>query len=373
MTGGLGWRLVLRDPLRSLLAVGGIGVAVLIAFVEMGFLNGVIDSQLRIVAAARGELIAINARRVHLNRWDSLAQIRVRQLAAIAGVAAALPVYQSGYGMRSAPDEPDARVIVLALDAEDPALELGWTAETRQGLRAPGTALFDRLSRPIYGALTPGQDVWLEGHRLKLGGFVSLGPTVVNDGHLVMSTATYRTLNPDADPRMAVLRLAPGAEPARVKQEIARLIGREVSVFTKRELAERESRFLMHAAPLGLLFGAGMTAGLVVGLVICYQVLYVAIRRRLKAIATLKAMGFTNGFIAWTVLEQACVIALGGYAAGLALAALAYHVLGDRTALAIDLSWPRATALAAGCLVACLAAGMLAAAKAARIPPAELF
>ena len=90
-----------------------------------------------------------------------------------------------------------------------------------------------------------------------------------------------------------------------------------------------------------MLFGAGMLAGLFVGFVICYQALYIAIRRRLKAFATAKAMGFGNGFVVGVVLVQAAAIGLAGYALGLALTAVVYPVLDGSTGLLIELTWAR--------------------------------
>lgn len=373
MSALLGWRLTTRDPWRSLLAMIAIGAAALIAFVEMGFLNGVVDSQLRIVRAVRGDLIVLDSRREHLNRWDSMAPIRVPQLAALEGVEAVRAVYQMGAGFRASANEPEHRIIVLGFDAQDPPLELGWTPETLAALRRPDSALYDRLSRPIYGTLAAGQEVWIESTHLTLAGFVSLGPTVINDGHIFMGEAAYRRLQPRAEAKMVVLRLAPGADPQRVKAEVRERIGEQVDVFTQKELSAREVRFLTRAAPLGLLFGAGMTAGLLVALVFCYQALYVAVRRRLKAIATLKAMGFRNRFVLGTVLMQATLIGAGGYAIGLGLATLAYRALEHKTALAMELTGERAALVAVFCLAACIGAGALAASKAMRTAPAELY
>jgi len=369
----LGLTLVMRDAARSAIAAGGIAVAVLIAFVEMGFMNGVVDSHLRIVEAARGDLVLLDARRSHLNKWDELLAIRLPQLKAVEGVSAVSPVYQAGMTFRGAPGASDHRIIVMAFPPDNPPLELGWSDETLALLRQPRTVLMDSLSRSIYGELRAGQDVWLDGHLLRLGGFVSLGPTIVIDGTIVMSESTFKSLEPGGGPDMAVVRVAEGADPAQVKTRIAELAGDTVQVFSKRELAERESTYLMRVAPLGLLFGAGMTAGLFVGLVICYQALYVAIRRRLNAYATLKAMGFGNVFLLRTVLEQAWTVGSIGYALGLVLAAFAYHALAAHTGLVIELTWARCASVAAACLTACTVAGALAALKAMRTAPAELF
>jgi len=373
MSPALGWRLVAADRWRSLLAAAGIGVAVLIVFVELGFLNGVIDSQLRIVDAARGELVVLDAKRSHLNKWDSLLPIRLAQMAALDGVAAVRPVYQAGVSFRAAPREPEQRIIVIAFPPDNPPLELGWSADTLRLLREPGVALMDRLSRPIYGRIEPGQDVWVAGARVRLGGFVELGPTVVNDGQLVMSEASFNGALGAGSPKMAVIQVAAGHDPARVQGELRQLLGAEIEVFTKAELARREAAYLRRVAPLGLLFGAGMLAGLFVGLVICYQVLYDAVRRRMKAFATLKAMGFGEGFILRAVLEQAVVLGLAGYLLGVLGALSAYRLLAQATGLDISLTAPRAAFVAAACIAACIAAGAMASARARRLPPAELF
>jgi len=369
----LGWKLVLRDRARSAAAVAGIAAAVLVAFVEMGFLNGVIDSHLRILDAARGELVVLDARRHHLNKWDALLPIRVQQIGAIDGVASVSPVYQAGVPFRSAPGQPDHRIIVIAFPPDDPPLDLGWSAQTLQALRQPGVVLVDRLSRPIYGDLRAGQDVWLDGHRVRVGGFVELGPTVINDGQMVMSESTMQAFQSGALPRMAVVRVPERSDIARVQSEIRERLGPEVDVFRKSELALREASYLRRVAPLGLLFGAGMAAGLFVGVVICYQVLYVAVRRRLRAYATLKAMGFGDGFVLAVVVQQALALGAGGYVLGLLASAGAYALLASRTGLEIELTLPRGLAIGVACLLACAVAGAAAAIKALRFKPAELL
>jgi putative ABC transport system permease protein len=373
MTPALGITLVLRDRARSAFAAAGIAVAVLIAFIEMGFLNGVVDSHLRIVDAARGDFVLLDSRRSHLNKWDELLAIRVPQIAAIDGVAKVLPVYQGGRTFRGARNEADHRIIAFAFPPDDPPLDLGWDESTLALLRQPGTVLMDAKSRPIYGDVKAGDDVWVDGTMVRLGGFVSLGPTIVIDGALFMSETTFRLLGGEGGPEMAVVRIAAGADGARVRERIEAVTGPEVEVYTRESLAARESAYLMRVAPLGLLFGAGMAAGLFVGLVICYQVLYVAVRRRLEAYATLKAMGFGNGFILRTVLQQAWALGLAGYALGLAMSWLAYRVIAQHTGLLVELNPARCAAIAAACLAACTLAGALAALKAMRTSPAELF
>jgi putative ABC transport system permease protein len=370
---GFGWRLLRRDCVRSAVGMGGIAMATLIVFVEWGFMNGVIDSQLRIVDAVRGDLIVLDARRTHLNKWESLQPIRAQQIAAVEGVRSVTPVYQTGVPFRRTPEQSDQRIIIIAFPPDDPPLELDWNEAALRLLRQPGTVLLDHLSRPIYGQLTLGQDVWLDGFRFKLGGFVKLGPTLINDGQIVMSESTLLKMQPGAKPQMVLVRVSSGADVSLVQARIREQLGSEIDVFRKSELAHREDTYLRQAAPLGLLFGAGMIAGLFVGWVICYQVLYDSVRRRLKAYITLKAMGFGDGFIMRTVLQQALQMGVGGCALGAALAAAVYTALAYSTGLAFQLTWVRGACVATACLVTCMLAGCMAALKVIRSNPADLY
>ncbi|MBI5331565.1 MAG: FtsX-like permease family protein [Betaproteobacteria bacterium] len=369
----LAWRLAWRDLPRTLLGIAGIAVAVLIAFIEMGFLNGILDSQLRIIEAARGELTVLDKRRVHLDKWDEILPIRLRQIAAHPEVAAALPVYQRGVNVRSAADAPARRIVLLAFSPDAPPLDLGWSPDALERLREPDAVLFDRASRPIYGAMQAGQSLWVEDRRLRLAGFVELGPTVITDGVLVTSESTLKSMDPNTRPKMAVLRLTPGADPVRVQRELLERVGEDVDIYRRDELATREAAFLRNAAPIGLLFGAGMSAGLCVGFVLCYQVLYVAIRTRLRAFATLKAMGFGNAAIQGVILRLSAFYALGGFLAGLALTVAAYGALAQLSGLAIHLTAPRIAALAAASLLTCGLAGLAAARQILRSNPSDLY
>ncbi|MGY9106125.1 MAG: hypothetical protein ACKVG0_06280, partial [Alphaproteobacteria bacterium] len=112
-----------------------------------------------------------------------------------------------------------------------------------------------------------------------------------------------------ARPIMGVIRLSQGANPDEVRANLAASLPDDVSVFTPDELHQREISFTLRSAPLGFLFGIGMFAGLVIGSITCYQILFNEIVDRLKQYATLKAMGFSNGFLRGLIVEQALLLA----------------------------------------------------------------
>ena len=62
-------------------------------------------------------------------------------------------------------------------------------------------------------------------------------------------------------------------------------------------LVTLEQAFWDKVAPIGTVFMIGVVMGFIVGMAICYQVLYADISDRLGEFATLKAMGYSNTWL----------------------------------------------------------------------------
>jgi putative ABC transport system permease protein len=116
-----------------------------------------------------------------------------------------------------------------------------------------------------------------------------------------------------------------------------------------------------------------MLAGLVIGSITCYQILFNEIVDRLKQYATLKAMGFSELFLRGVILEQAVLLSLGGFAGGLLFAWASYAYIASRTALAIGFSLSSVFFVLVLATVMCVAAGMLALRRVTQADPAELY
>ena len=65
------------------------------------------------------------------------------------------------------------------------------------------------------------------------------------------------------------------------------------------------------------MFGVGSVLGFVVGVVICYQILYMDVMDHLPQFATLKAIGYRDGFLRRVVLQEALILSLAGFLPGL--------------------------------------------------------
>jgi putative ABC transport system permease protein len=354
-------------------ASASVAVGVIIIFVELGFLLGILDAQSLIATLAKGDLRVMNIARVDLHRWDNLYPVRLDQVAAQPGVARVTPVFEDHVGLEDKSDKRVRRIILYAFPPDDVPLDIGDPEQISRRLKVSHGFLYDRLSRPIFGSFKPGDEVKIDKFPLLVGGYVRMGADIVNDGNIVISEGDWLNRFPDAKPIMGVVHLKPGADLETVRRDILLHVPEDVVVLTPWETKMREYESTLRVAPVGILFLVGMLAGLVIGTINCYQVLYNEISDRLPQFATLKAMGFSNAYLRRVILEQSFVLSLSGFAVGLTLSYLADYYIASQTVLPVGLG--AATALFVGCLTVamCAIAGLIAIRRVAIADPAELY
>ncbi len=369
----IGYRILIHDRRRLVGSALGIGMAVVILFVEMGFFFGVIDSQTNIARLVDGDLVVLHPGRSNLNKWTSFPRQRLDQMAAIPEVAEAIPYYKTTVGMLNDETGQVRRIVAIAFPPETPPIKLTMPPDYMTRMTRPDSIIFDRQSRRIYGRPRIGDEVWINQKALLVVGKLRIGPTIVHDGTILMSESTLLALDPKDKPVMGVLRLRPGADAEAVRRQIASENFDDVVVWTREALIDREVSYTVTAAPIGLLFGFGVIAGLIVGTMVCYQILFNQITDHLSQFATLRAMGYSDGFIRRIILEQAALLSVAGFVAGIAAAAGIYFYIQHETALIMRVTLARCTfgfLLTAGM---CIAGGLLAMRRVTVADPADLY
>jgi len=369
----LGAQILLHGKWRCLAAALGIAMGVAIMFIEAGFFFGVLDSQARIASLVRGDLVVQHRSRTHLNKWQEFPAIRVSQFRAIDGIADVVPIYKGTMGLENADSGRVKRIVVYAWRPEDQPLAIGDLEAVASRLKLDRSVLFDRRSRAIYGDLREGQEIKLNGRSYRVAGLVDIGPGIVADGAVVMSRGLWLAHDPGDQPMMGVIRLRPGADLEPVRRRLLELAPAELSVLTPAELRRQEVLFVASAAPIGIIFGIGLLAGLLVGVITCYQVLFNEITDQLRQFAMLKAVGFSNGFLRRIILAQALILALLGFAIAVAISYATYAYLAKETALLMQHTGSRLTAVMLLTVVMCLGAALLAIRRATFKDPAELI
>ncbi|HEY8614269.1 MAG TPA: FtsX-like permease family protein, partial [Roseomonas sp.] len=196
------------------------------------------------------------------------------------------------------------------------------------------------------------------------------------DGNAVLSEVNFRRAvreRPAALVDLAAIRLKPGADLRAAQAALRAILPPDVAVMTQAELRAHELRYWQEATPIGFIFSFGSLMGLIVGMVIVYQILFSDIAGHLKEYATLKAMGYSNGHLSRVVLGAATILALLGFVPGTLASALLYNVVAEATFLPLALTADRAASVFGMILAMCAVAGLLAVRKLRDADPADMF
>lgn len=402
----LAWANLTHDRLRFGLFVLGIAFAVILMFVQLGFRNALLDSNTQLHDKLRCDLVLVSPNRQAIAMAEPFSRRRLEEVRTVPGVREVHPMYlDNAFGrMRDTNPNPADRGPTLGIRSigVDPTAhlldlpELDPAGEHAGKLATPGTAFYDRRSkedpdRPgqtLYGPFAEGLDTNLTGSKIRLVGGFDLGTDFTCDGTLVMSDRTFiDTLrrpfafpsdSPAANVDLGLVRLDPTADREQVKAAIRRAVSTgegdaDVDVFTVGELKEREQTFWLNNTPIGFAFGFGTFMGFAVGVVICYQILSGDVTDHLPQYATLKAVGYGNGYLAWVVLQESLILAVLGFAVGLGVSWAAYEVLSATTGMPLRMTPDRIALVFAGTVAMCAASGMVALLGLLRADPADVF
>jgi putative ABC transport system permease protein len=378
----LAWLNLTHDPRRSVWALLGVAFAVFLMFVQTGFDNGIYDSLTLLVNRLDGDLYIINSARMDVTPARPFPRTRLWQARGVAGVAATYPIYLRHDGRwRTLADGQPYEVRVVAYDPDDPVWTDPLANSLSRQLRRPETCIVDSLSNGPHGALGPGQWGELQGRRAQVIGSIALGTNLVYSGTVFLSTASYVTymsrqgrLAADLDQvELGLVKLRPGAPREETAQALRAHLPDDVEVLDKEAMAGRIRGFWLRNQPIGQLFLVGTVMGFLIGVMICYQVLFTEIHDQLPQYATLKAIGYDDRFLVRSVLRQSLLLGAGAFAIGAAGAVLAQQLLRRITGFEMALTPGQALVLLVLTLAMCALAGRIAVREALRADPAEVF
>lgn len=376
----LPWRNVTANPRKFVLSVVGVTFAVVLMFAELGFLTGVINAQVRLLAKLDGDLVLVSTTKANMFIAEPFPRERLRQAAGHPDVALACPVYLAIGQRWKDPASGQARFLrVLAFDPDQPAFRDPEVDARRAALKQPDTVLLDRNMASYFGPREEGLRTELQGRAVQVVGTFDLGVDLPARGTAITSERTLlRLLGEGPAPELreveiGVLHLRPGADPDLVLRELRAMLPRDVDLMTREGLLTRERLYFLVKTPIGVMFALGLVMGAVVAGFICYQILYADVLANLGQYATLKAMGYSTPFIGGVVVKQAVYLAILGFIVGLGAAAALYGYLAERTGFPMEITLERAGAVLVLTLCACIVAAALAARRPLAADPAEAF
>lgn len=384
----LAWKNLTSSWTKLLLSTGGVGFAVLLMFSQIGFRNGLFDSTVQLVRLMDADFIIVSRAKYNLPSEQRFDRILLRRASQVEGVESVQPMYleRGGTELRVL-GRPSRSIRVIGVPLTGRVFADDVMDNQRSEIAMPQTALLDRRTKRTYGLERSNrerlreQEVELSGRRLTFVDYVEIGTDFVHDGSLVMSDQSFATYfpwrNAGGDPLSTVdfglVRLNSGSDASRVKEQITALAPNELDVLSKQQMIDREIHFWGTATPIGIIFSVGTVMGLVVGTIICYQIIFTDISDHMSEFATLKAMGYSRFYFVQVVIGQSLYLTVLGFIPALLLSYYVYQLLTETTGLVMLLNPERVLLVFCLTLVMCVSGGLLAVRKLNASDPANLF
>ena len=384
----LAWLNTTSSPPKLLLASSGIGFAVVLMFMQIGFLNGLFDSTVQILRLLDADLVIMSPARYTLPSEQRFNYGLLQRARAVTGVRSVQPLYIDrsmsevrviGHVSRS------IRAIGVPLDANvfiDPIMN-----NKCRLLTDANYALVDRKSKAKYGfekvnlQLLRDQEVELSGRRVEMKEWIEIGTDFVYDGSVIVSDRGVEhffpfrngTKPPLAAVDLGLVKLSEDTDKTTVQEQLQLMLGDAVHVYEREALIRREIGFWATNTPIGIIFSIGTVMGLFVGVIICYQILFTDIHDHLAEFATLKAMGFGPYYFLRFIMLQSFYLSVFGFLPGWLISWLLYLWLSELTGLVMMLTAQRVLLVFFLTFLMCTISGALAVRKLWAADPATLF
>lgn len=383
----LAWLQLKQDKLRLAIALLGVGFAVVLIFMQLGFQDALFSSSVRFHTAFEYDIAVISPRTSFIGQPRSFSRRRMYQALSHPDVASVSSNYMS-LGLWKNPRNPaESRVIyIVGINPEENSLKLPGVENALEQIRLPNVALYDRLSRPEFGPipelLASGQNdgrglfTEVDGRRIEIVGLYELGTSFGIDGSLVTSDLNFLRIFPNRPPgliNLGLISLLPGSDPSKIRTELEAQLPQDVEIMTRDQFVQREIDYWNQSTPIGYIFSFGVIVGLFVGSIIVYQILFADVSDHLQEYATLKAMGYSNGYLFGLVFQEAVLMAVLGFIPGYFITLGLYGVAGDATQLPLAMTASRAIMVLLLTVAMCMISGSIAMRKIRTLDPADIY
>ncbi|MEL6491235.1 MAG: ABC transporter permease DevC [Cyanobacteria bacterium J06634_6] len=390
----LGWAQLTHRKIRLLVAMTGVAFSNILIFTQLGLKDMLFDGVTLVPDHLQGDLFLVSAYAPNIDR-GTFPSIYLYQANAVQGVRSASPLYVE-FSNWVNPDDlarPEGSknsekfqlfpnsVKILAFNPEQPVLAIPEVNQQIDRLSTPGAVLYDRLGQEKLGSVVEQfqssgtVSTLMNNQRVYVTGLFSLGSTLFDNGHIVMSDWSYtQWYGSESLNRVSVgcLFLEPGADLEGVRSRLNTALPNSIKVLTQAELSAAEQAFRA-SLPNGKVLNFGAAMGFIVGIVIVYQVLYTDVSEHLPEYATLKAMGYSDRALLAVVLQEALILAVLGFVPGYFASYGVYQLLVVITRVPLVMKTAVAVQVFVLTLVMCVVSGAIAMNKLRAADPADVF
>lgn len=379
----LAWLQLSREKIRLLIALAGIGFADILMFMQLGFKSALLNSSVRLHEKIEGDVFLISPQSDALIAMKSFSSRRLYEALGIDGVESINPIY-IGFSIWKNPENQKTRqIMVVGFNPKEGVFNLSGVTENLAQLKLPDVVLFDNESRPEFGNISElylsGKEVQTEigSRQVKVGGLFTIGATFGADGNLITSDLNFLRLFPNRNKGLidiGVIKLNKNANSTTVIDSLKeKLNGGDVLILSREEFMQYERLYWESSTAIGFIFTLGAGMGLIVGIVIVYQILYTDVADHLPEYATLKAMGYDNSYLLILVFQEAIILACLGFIPGFGISSFLYYQAAKATGLPIIMTKDLALLVFILTVIMCFLSGAIAVNKLKSADPADIF
>ncbi|WP_424928337.1 FtsX-like permease family protein [Amaricoccus tamworthensis] len=378
----IGWLQLSHNRARLAAAIAGVAFANLLVFMQLGILGALNGSTVAPYSMLDADIIISSADGNTLTDSGNIARVRMFQVLGVPGVAAATPLFIGSLPF-TLQDGTSVSLLAFGMDTSSPSFFSAPVAASLRKLDIENTALLDTQTRGVpqsaFTGLLAGQPFAFEvkGQTMTAIGTIEVGGGFLADGTVVLSDQTFLRFfeqRSSGTPSHILVKVDDNLSVERIVKRIEMVLPAEgVKVQSLEGAAAADLAFMSTERPTGIIFGFGVLIGVIVGIVIVYQVLSTDVADHLREYATFKAMGYGQPFFLGIVFEEAVVLAIFGFIPGFIVSLFLYAGLSSVTSLPVAMDAGRAILVFLGTLSACTLSGAIATRRLAGADPADLF
>jgi putative ABC transport system permease protein len=377
----IGWLQLTHSRTRFAAALSGVAFANVLVFVQLGIMGSMATATLKPYEFFRADIMISASDANSMTEGGNVARQWLFQALADPEVTAGTGLYVANVSWAR-----QTKTLSLTTYGIDPILPafLSPAMVSKTGtLQFQNAGILDMFSRGLpreeAAAIRPQTPISFEvsGTTLTLYDTFQGGGGFGGDGFMMVSDQTFLTLFParsSSAPDHILLQLAPRADPDAVAARLRDLISdKTLRIRSYAQAATEDLSYQQTRRPTGIIFGFGVIIGILVGIVIVYQVLSTDVADHLSEYATFKAMGYPQRFFLGIVFEEALILAILGFIPGFIVASGLLAGMKKATTLPLAMTVDMAGMVFVGTLIACTISGAIATRRLAAADPADLF
>ena len=377
----IGWLQLTHNRTRFAAALAGVAFANVLVFVQLGIMNSMGAATLRPYDFFQADIMVSAGDANSLTEGGNVARQWLLQAMADPDVTDAMGLFLANVAWDRG--EKDISLSTFGVDPVKPGFINPDIAGDLSMLQVQDAAILDRLARGLTkeeaASIRPQSPLAFEAQGRTVVAYTTFagGGGFGGDGYMLVSDQTFLSLFParsSTAPDHILLSVRPGANIDAAIARLRNLISDpSLRIRSYAQAAQDDLTYQQTRRPTGIIFGFGVLIGVLVGLVIVYQVLSTDVADHLREYATFKAMGYGPGFFLGVVFEEALVLGIMGFIPGLIVGTAILTLMGKITTLPLGMSLSMALSVFVGTVVFSALSGAIATRRLAAADPADLF